>query len=925
MRQPYLRYWGKARNRNDGSPEYHLLPYHCLDVAAVGYMLVTQRPKMLHSFTESTGFGPIACRHFLVMFLALHDIGKFSESFQNLRPDLFKMLQGRISNKTYSVRHDSLGNLLWSGYLWRSFEESTAVKSPDFANYAMYWQEIFGSIAKACTGHHGSPPRLSGPNGLHLSVSRYFSPEESSAGKEFLHDFNKLLTGYVGPFGDLPSPVQIYELIPKASWLMAGFTVLCDWIGSNGDWFPFSESPMPIDEYWKDHAIPQAGDAIREAGIGLARPRQAVTSFLELFPKIKEPSPLQLHVSECPVARSPQLFILEDVTGSGKTEAALLVAHRLMVKGQGNGLFIALPTMATSNAMYDRVATIYRRLFTDGSSPSLVLAHGARHLSKSFLHSISEYDSSQRSYGADDETAVAQCTSWLADNRKKSLLADVGIGTLDQALLAILPSRFQSLRLFGLVGHILIVDEVHAYDPYMNMLLQTLLSFHAALGGSAILLSATLPVKVRQGMIASFARGLGMASTPQLASRAYPLATHLSRENGCNEAPVAASPQRTTCVEVQMIPERKEVERRIVSAAGQGKCVCWIRNTVHDALEGIESLREKVASQRIMLFHARFAMGDRLDIETAVRTSFGKRSGEAERRGKVLIATQVVEQSLDLDFDLLIADLAPMDLLIQRAGRLHRHLRDGRGNLLPPDARTDEREPPIFVIHGPLADSNAGSDWFKAAFPRAAFVYPSHGCLWLTARLLQERAVLRMPDDARELIDAAFSDEVDDLIPVPLRKRDIEAEAKWQAERSLASINMLKLEQGYEATPNQWLEDMRTPTRLGDEESTVRLARFEGNRLIPWYPQGEFPWDMSQVSLRSAIVHAEADHVDPLLRTEIERLKTGLPDKGKWSILVPLLPYVDGTWRGNALDKQGRTVVLSYNPAKGVTVTRKEV
>ncbi len=706
---------------------------------------------------------------------------------------------------------------------------------------------------------------------------------------------------------------------------MAGFTVLCDWIGSNGDWFAFCESPMPIDEYWKDRAIPQAGHAIREAGIGLAHPRQAtVNSFLELFSEIQKPSPLQLHVSECKVARSPQLFILEDVTGSGKTEAAILLAHRLMAEEQGNGLFIALPTMATSNAMYDRVATTYKTLFTDRSSPSLVLAHGARHLSKLFLHSISRDDSSRQSYGADDETAVAQCTSWLADNRKKALLADVGVGTLDQALLAILPSRFQSLRLFGLVGHVLIVDEVHAYDPYMNMLLQTLLSFHAALGGSAILLSATLPVKVRQGVAAAFARGLGMASTPRLTSHDYPLVTHLSRESGCNETPVAASSQRRTSAAVQIVPDRMEVERRILSAAEQGKCVCWIRNTVHDALEAIETLRAEVAGQRIMLFHARFAMGDRLDIETAVVASFGKQSGAAERRGRILIATQVVEQSLDLDFDLLVSDLAPMDLLIQRAGRLHRHLRDESGNLLPPDAGEDQREPPVFVIHGPLADGNAGPDWFKEVFPRAAFVYPSHGCLWLTCRLLHERGVLRMPDDARELIEAAFSDKAEELIPAPLRKRDLEAEAKWQAERSLANINMLKLEQGYESTPNQWVEDMRTPTRLGDEESTIRLARWEGNRLIPWYSQGEFLWDMSQVNLRSTVVHEEVEPVDPLLRAEIERLKASLPDKGKWSILVVLFPGAEGTWSGNALDKNGRTVVLSYNPARGVTAAKQE-
>jgi transposase len=156
--------------------------------------------------------------------------------------------------------------------------------------------------------------------------------------------------------------------------------------------------------------------------------------------------------------------------------------------------------------------------------------------------------------------------------------------------------------------------------------------------------------------------------------------------------------------------------------------------------------------------------------------------------------------------------------------------------------------------------------------------------------------------------------------PVAVRR----ARTKGQAERSLANINMLKLEQGYEATPNQWLEDMRTPTRLGDVESTVRLARWVGGRLTPWYSQGEFLWDMSQVGLRSAVLHAEADHPDPLLRAAIERLKADLPDKGKWSILVPLSPEVDGTWRGNALNKSGSMVVLSYDPAIGVTVTKKE-
>lgn len=920
----YFRYWGKANPNYPGEPKWHPLVYHCLDVAAVGHALLIQRPEMLRRFTESTGLDAMTCRHLLVLFLGLHDIGKFSETFQNLRPDLFERLQGRKSDRTYSVRHDSLGNLLWSDYLWLSFKDRMSSNLPEFADYADWWQEIFGWFAKAYTGHHGAPPRLTGPNNLCLTASRYFSPDEKSAAKEFLRDFGRVLIGNCGSISGLSSPIQIYESIQKASWLMAGFAVLCDWIGSNGNWFKFSERPMPMDEYWQKLAVPQTERAIQEAGIGPSLPRQFANPFSELFPAIKEPTPLQRHVIECSVAGSPQLFILEDVTGSGKTEAAILLAQRLMAKGQGNGLYFALPTMATSNAMYERVATTYRSLFTDNSSPSLVLAHGVRHLSKSFLHSIAGNDNSQQLYGNDDETAVAQCASWLADNRKKALLADVGVGTIDQALLAILPSRFQSLRLFGLVGHILIVDEVHAYDPYMNKLLQTLLSFHAALGGSAILLSATLPMQVRQELVASFARGLGMASILRVASHDYPLATHLSRDGGCTETPVAAFLQRKTSVAVKIIPESTEVECLIISAVEQGKCVCWIRNTVHDALTALESLRTKISADRIMLFHARFAMGDRLDIETKAFASFSKKGGENERHGKILIATQVVEQSLDLDFDLLISDLAPMDLLIQRAGRLHRHLRDERGNLLPLDAEADQREAPVFVIHGPLPEDDAGGNWFKSAFPKAAFVYPSHGCLWLTARLLCQKGVLRMPDDARELIEAAYSDKADELIPATLRKRDFDAKGKWNAERSLAGINELKLGQGYEATPNQWLEDMRTPTRLGDTESTVRLARWDGKTLTPWYVDGDFPWDMSQVSLRSAFVHAEAEHSDPALRAEIERLKPKLPDNGKWSILVPLSSAADGIWRGKAVDKNGRAVVLSYNPAIGVTITQKE-
>jgi len=633
---------------------------------------------------------------------------------------------------------------------------------------------------------------------------------------------------------------------------------------------------------------------------------------------------MQLYVSHCEIPPDPQILIIEDVTGSGKTESALFAVRRLMFRQLGDGFFIALPTMATSNAMYERMVDIYSKMFRTGSSPSLVLSHGARHLSETFAGSVASLAKERSVHNGlrEDDAATAQCTAWLADNRKKALLADAGVGTLDQALLAILPSRFQSLRLFGIAKHILVVDEVHAYDSYMNKLLQTLIHFHSTLGGSVILLSATLPQRLRQEMIDSFARGRGVDNPPEVSSSCYPLITRYSSIHGITEDRIEAPGFSRKEMKIGVIPERADVIRLITEASGQGKCVCWIRNTVHDALAGYDELCPRIPGGKLLLFHARFAMGDRLDTEKAVTASFGKGSTEKERKGMVLIATQVVEQSLDLDFDVLVTDLPPMDLLIQRSGRLHRHIRDEKGNPLSGPGKKDRREAACLYVHAPLPLTDAGEDWYEKVFPKGAHVYPNHGSLWLTARLLEDKGVLRVPDDSRELIEAVFSGDAETTIPEALHQRDLEAAAKWQAERSLAHINMLKLEEGYSTTPNQWLEDMQTPTRLGGIESTVRLARWNGSELSPWYADSDFPWDMSQVSINSNLVSGEADH-GKSLGEAINRLKQELPDKGKWSILVVMEQREDGKWQGFAKDRCGMPVVLVYNATTGLTVSPK--
>ncbi len=901
-----------------------MLPYHCLDVAAVAHVFLKNNALMVRRLADISGLGQETIRGWAIQGQAYHDIGKFSESFQNLRPDLLEMLQEIRSIRSYPVRHDSLGFLLWeqelcdvnnlTNWFGVSFDETNSRQ----------WYRTLADFGKAVTGHHGSPPKLVGLNNLPLRVSAHFTDTDISAAKQFCSDFAGILRKPGENRIILPYSTELRIGMRKVSWLIAGLSVFCDWVGSNSEWFRFNNTPIDLEIYWNDHALPAAERALSKMGMGTPTFPENIKAFEDIFETIREPSPMQRYVSDCPISQEPQLLIIEDVTGSGKTESALFAARRLMSVELANGFFIALPTMATSNAMYERMINIYRRLFSDKARPSLILSHSARHLSEAFADSIASFtgDGPGRYDVQDDDAAGPQCSAWLADNRKKALLADAGVGTLDQALLGILPSRFQSLRLFGMAGHVLIVDEVHAYDPYMNKLLQTLLYFHSTLGGSVILLSATLPQQVRQEMIDSFARGRGVNNPPEASSSCYPLITRYSLSHGVTEDLIEAPGFSRKEMKVQIVPERADVLRLITEASGVGKCVCWIRNTVHDARAGYDELCSRIAGENLLLFHARFAMGDRLDIEKTVKATFGKDSTEQERTGMVLVATQVVEQSLDLDFDLLVTDLPPMDLLIQRSGRLHRHIRDEKGNRLPGPGKEDRRERACLYVHSPLPRDDAGADWYEKAFPKGAYVYPNHGSLWLTARLLEDKDVLRIPDNSRDLIEAVFSGNTVHAIPEALYQRDLEAEAKWQAERSIAHINMLKLEEGYSATPNQWLEDMQTPTRLGGIESTVRLARWNGTQLTPWHTDGDFPWDMSQVSINSNLVFGETDH-GKYLGEAVNRLKQALPDKGKWSILVVMEQREDGKWQGFAKDRRGMPVVLVYEKTAGLIVSLK--
>ena len=912
-------YWGKAAGEDEQA--YHLLVYHALDVAAVGNVFLKQHTSVCEKIARLAGMSPDTFRAWFTFALALHDLGKFAESFQNLRPQILHKLQGKNSKCKYAInKHDTLGWLLWQQCLREKLVQHGVIAVAAGSARRRQAEIPFDCWIKAVVGHHGMPPETKDTR-----LDRDFTEQDMNAATEFIHQ----LMAFMLP-NEKTFPAVDKRQTKLASWWLAGLTVFSDWLGSNVDFFPYDTSIHPLSDYWQE-TQGNAAKALAQVGMLNNKP----STVLDITHLVKENhkitmTPLQKLAYQQKISSTPHLFILEDVTGAGKTEAAVLLAHKLMQAGQGRGIYFALPTMATANAMYARMCKIYQQMFDAAAYPSLVLAHGSREMAKEFQQSIVPNNSSLESHYAQDElAAAAHCNAWLADNKKKALLADVGVGTIDQALLAILPSQHQSLRMLGLLNKILIVDEVHACDAYMHELLCALLHAHAIAGGSAILLSATLPQQQRQALLNSFAQEGWVEHIAK--NKNYPLLTCLSANN-FSETAVSTREEVKRNVAVQFLSEEDDVYTLLVATAEQGQCACWIRNTVRDATAAYQKIKALYPDMQVELFHARFALGDRLDIETQVVERFGKDSSATTRAGRILIATQVVEQSLDLDFDVLLTDLAPIDLIIQRAGRLRRHTRDKDGNpIVGTDQRgkarkrqtnSHERSKVCLHIFAPQFTATPEANWYKDFFPHAQRVYEDHGQLWLTAKILHEKKVFAVPQAMRTMIEYVYDGNAE--LPDSLDAQAIEAKGNSIAQASNAALNKLELKQGYSKSAMEicW-DESSTPTRLGEETTTVYLAKWSENKLQPWV-QGEHAWRLSSVAVR-AFYGKQAVVPPEIPAAEIEACREQLPAKGKWGVLLPLI-WQDGKWRGTLRGEKQKNnfcygrelgLVLQVNPSDG--------
>lgn len=910
----YYKYWGKADSINGESESYHLLVYHCLDVASIGYQLLTENPRLLEKISSIVRIPEKDLKDWIVYFLSIHDIGKFAEAFQNLKPQLKQRLQGKSGKRKYLVRHDTLGYLAWDE-LWKRFRKEGIFGFAPGERGLGTAMEVMDVWLKSVTGHHGIPPHPSKDN-RRFRARNFFELEDLDSAFDFIITAGDLFIKKPEHLQDFLENRELENLFTEASWWIAGIAVVCDWIGSDSSMFSYCSTEIPLDEYWEKKALPTAKKALLKSGILPSCPAEWA-GIGKLFDYVEIPTPLQKFCDEYPPAGSPQLWILEDVTGAGKTEAAMTIVHKLMSRGLAGGVYVGLPTMATANAMYDRMAKTYMQLYGETEKPSLVLAHSARHLMKEFLDSIIDPESNSSRYYKDEQTASSQCAAWLADNRKKALLADMGIGTIDQALSGILPGRHQSMRLLGLADKVLLVDEVHAYDTYMHHLLMTLLEFHAAMGGSAVLLSATLPKEMREELVDAYLKGRGEVDEERQLSDAYPLVTVVSN-NKMKDFHVETRKEVERSVTVEMLTDEKTLYNLIVEKALNGGCVCWIRNTVSDARTAFSNLKKdkRLNPENVHLFHSRFALYDRLNKEKEVLDLFGKKSSSEQRSGKILLATQVVEQSLDLDFDFMASDLAPIDLLIQRAGRLHRHIRNIKGNRITEDGQKDERPKPVFHVYSPEPIDVPGPDWYSEMFPLTGKVYPHTGQLWRTARLLKQKGKLEMPGGARELIEGVYSEEGEPF-PEALDQASWEAEGEQYADGDMARFNALALQVGYNADSGRWTEDERIPTRLGADTHDVYLTRYEDGTLSPWV-SGKYPWDLSRAKISVARLTELSTDLPEGLKSALDKLKLQEKELNEFSFVLPLSCTDDGHWIAEGVDGKGNQVEVVYDQDLGL-------
>ncbi len=697
-----------AKTLPDGSPGISVRN-HCLNVGCVAEALLELLPTQLRTLLP-LGAAALA---------ALHDVGKVSPGFQQKCDAWVREHPWFKRDAGYESRHQRVSQVLLESFRDGRLRE---------------WAEAVGA-------HHGrvqGDDPLGDLGGIHWVQAR----------RELLEDLER-------EFHTLPRADAGNEAV---KWLLAGLITVADWLGSDEKEF------CPEDRGWLNKGVQRAkADAIVRR-LELTGAEVAGGKFFDqVFAQRlsgNPPRPLQRAIITTPTLE-PGVYVIEDAMGSGKTEAALWLAYRLMAAGRARGLYFGLPTRVTSDRIHRRVREFLTGVYQGGIEPPLVHGHA-------WLREIPSVRPAWKGTGEKEgeeppQQYIEAARNWFASTRR-GLLAPFAVGTVDQPLLGVAAAKWFFVRQFALAGKVVVLDEVHSYDFYTGTLISHLIQRLRELHATPVILSATLTAKQRAAL-------LGESSGARRKNAPYPLLTIKSGKGRARSLSIEKSQdQKAIQIKVLTVPNFEavsDVAAEAVSLAGQGLNVAWIRNTVRHAQEAYRVLKGEMPGDafEIGLLHSRLPAFQRSSYPKLTLEELKKHHlheerwlwmlgkpesprAEARPRGCVLVATQVIEQSVDIDADVVITDLAPTDMLLQRLGRLHRHERGDRGQatvyLVVPQA-----------IAGGARRMSAGG--IRGALGSVARVYSPY-VLVRTWEQWRGRGKIILPRGIRDVLEETYSD-----------------------------------------------------------------------------------------------------------------------------------------------------------------------
>ena len=825
-------HWAKSDRQDHQS--IHLLEYHLADVAACFEALLKQ-PTIRKRLARSGGrddLDEITVAR-LCVFAALHDIGKANVGFQ---AQIWRAEDLPPNRK----RPPRMGHDVVLMPVLEDKDRETADWFFDALNAVelMEWDNDEGITASglfiATLSHHGTPLNRFANIMANPAAWRPFGALDPRQCVRRIVELVREWYPDAYTSGALPLPSA-----PAFQHMFLGLCTLADWLGSDEQLFAYRNRPQ---DRYIDSARARARNAVAEIGLDIGAQRNALRElpdFGALFDIDGRPNPMQEAVADLPLDQP--LLIIESETGSGKTEAALWRFARMYKAGLVDGLYFALPTRSAAKQIHDRVTSFVGRMFPEEHRPETVLAVPG------YLRAGGMEGRRLPHFKVwwDDQHSAADSVirrRWAAESAKRYLAAQVAVGTVDQAMMAALTVRHAHLRAACLARNLLVVDEVHASDQYMRVILERLLEAHVGGGGYACLMSATLGSSARRRL--SSPGNMGAEAGPKLedarAAR-YPALT--TRGAGQGNLIGVEESGRSKRVQVGVVADMQafdSVAERALQAARAGAKVLIIRNTVgyalrtQQALEEIASAEESEERNTGLLFrcngvltahHSRYAAADRLRLDAAVEKQIGK---ERATGGRVIVGTQTLEQSLDIDADLLITDLCPMDVLLQRIGRLHRHQRA--------DRPAGYRKPACIILTPPDTDL---SPWLTRrqdtnGLGPNGFVYEDLRVLEATRRTITEHAASNTPWDIprmnRALVEGATHPEVLAAITAKMGEgwggHALEIEGAQIADGLTAGHALIRRDSSfYENNREVCFPDVEAKirTRLGDEGVEISL------------------------------------------------------------------------------------------------------